>query len=91
MCKHIFGRNIYVRFKFSCVRPSHGLCACAQLRGNIAQDLENGTVYRSGSASQPFFNHGTLTWNNSPDGTLHFGHSYYKTYIMMYKLYICAF
>ena len=26
MCKNIFGRNIYVRSKFSCVRSSHGLC-----------------------------------------------------------------
>src|SRR6218665_3613489 len=27
MCKNIFGRNIYVRSKFSCVRSSHDLCA----------------------------------------------------------------
>jgi len=33
--KNIFRRNIYVRAKFSCVRLSHGLCARAQLRGNI--------------------------------------------------------
>jgi len=29
------------------------------------------------SASQPFFNHGTLTWNHSPDGTLHCWHLFY--------------
>jgi len=42
ICANIIGRNIYVRFKFSCVRSSHGLCAraqCAQLRGNIVDDL----------------------------------------------------
>jgi|SRR6218665_273874 len=26
MCKSIFGRNIYVPAKFSCVRSSHDLC-----------------------------------------------------------------
>ena len=39
MCKeNIFGGNIYVRSRFSCVCLSHELCACtpAQLRGNIA-------------------------------------------------------
>src|SRR6218665_2653695 len=37
LCANILGRNIHVRFKFSCVGSSHGLCAraCAQLRGNI--------------------------------------------------------
>ena len=42
LCANILGRNIHVRFKFSCVRSSHGLCAraqCAQLRGNIVDDL----------------------------------------------------
>src|SRR6218665_1335310 len=29
LCKNIFGRNIYVHSKFSCVRSSHGLCARA--------------------------------------------------------------
>jgi len=29
LCANILGRNIYVRFKFSCVRPSHGLCVRA--------------------------------------------------------------
>ena len=33
--QNICSRNIYVLFKFSCVRSSHGLCARAQLRGNI--------------------------------------------------------
>src|SRR6218665_1965315 len=31
MCKIIFGTNICVRSKFSCVRSSHGLCACAHV------------------------------------------------------------
>ena len=31
---NIFGRNIYVRSKFPCLRSSR-LCARAQLRGNI--------------------------------------------------------
>ena len=30
ICANIIGRNIYVRFKFSCVRSSHGLCVCAR-------------------------------------------------------------
>ena len=38
LCKNMFGRNIYVRSKFSCVRSSHGLCARAQLRVNIGRD-----------------------------------------------------
>jgi len=28
---NIFGRNIYVRLKFSCVCSSHDLCACAHM------------------------------------------------------------
>ena len=31
MCKCLFGRNIYVRFKFSCVRLPHDLCASVQV------------------------------------------------------------
>jgi len=31
MCKNISERNIYVSSKFSCVRSSHGLCACTQV------------------------------------------------------------
>ena len=38
-----FGRNIYVRSKFSCVRSFHGLCA----RHN-AHSLEGTLVYASG-------------------------------------------
>jgi len=33
------------------------------------------------SASKPFFNNGTLTWNHSPDGTLHFWNSFYIQYL----------
>ena len=48
------------------------------------------------SASQPFFNHGTLSRNRSPDGTLHIVHLrnffiyMYKTQsqIMMYNNYV---
>src|SRR6218665_459872 len=29
--KHIYGRNTYVRSKFSCMRSSHGLCAHAHM------------------------------------------------------------
>src|SRR6218665_904304 len=29
------------------------------------------------SGSQPFFNRGTLSWNRSPDGTLHLWHLFY--------------
>ena len=41
LCANVLGRNIYVRFKFSCMRSSHGLCARAraQLKGNIVNDL----------------------------------------------------
>src|SRR6218665_3952529 len=37
MCKHIFGRNIYVHFKFSCACSSQGLCVHtpAQLRAAV--------------------------------------------------------
>ena len=31
MCKTIFGWNIYVRSKFSCVRSSHDQCARAHV------------------------------------------------------------
>ena len=34
-----WGRNIYVRSKFSCVRSSHNLCVRAQPRGNIGSRL----------------------------------------------------
>jgi len=40
MCKSIFGRNIYVRSKFSCVHSSHNLCVCAHvhsLEGTLNQ------------------------------------------------------
>src|SRR6218665_566616 len=43
MCKSIFGRNIYVRFKFSCLRSSHDLCA--QLRKTVDQGMHSG-VYQ---------------------------------------------
>jgi len=37
------------------------------------------------SASQPFFSRGTLSWNRSPDGTLHLWHSIYRQDLhMMY-------
>jgi len=41
MCKNIFGRKIYVRAKFSCVRLSHNLCSVhartsAQLKGTLS-------------------------------------------------------
>src|SRR6218665_3880553 len=43
----MFGRNIYVRSKFTCVCSSHGLCARTQLRGNIGDDLLTGRdMYR---------------------------------------------
>jgi len=45
--KHSFRGNIYVRFKFSCVRSSHNLCA-------HAYSLE-GTLLATGSNYQQFF------------------------------------
>ena len=30
-----------------------------------------------GSAFQPFFNRGTLSWNRSPDGTQHLWHLFF--------------
>src|SRR6218665_1149040 len=39
MCKNTFGGNINVRSKFSCVRSSHHLCACTQLRENIVHEM----------------------------------------------------
>jgi len=41
MRKDIFGRNIYVRSKFSWVHSSHDSCACAQahsLEGTLFAD-----------------------------------------------------
>src|SRR6218665_2984329 len=40
MCKNIFGRNTYVRSKFSCVSSSHGLFVRTQLRGKHCSGLE---------------------------------------------------
>jgi len=33
--------KFYVRFKFSCVRSSHDLCARAQLRGSLLASCAN--------------------------------------------------
>jgi len=39
MDKHIFGRKIYVRSKFSCVHSPHNLCA-----STLAHSLEATTI-----------------------------------------------
>src|SRR6218665_3766409 len=60
--KTFFKGNFFVRSEFSCVRSSHDLCVRTH-----THSLEQ--------CFPTFFNHGSLTWNQSPTGTpLHFWH-----------------
>ena len=52
ICAKIFGRNIYVRSKFSCVRSSHDMCVRAHthsLEGTLAW-----RPYHSGSKAREY-------------------------------------
>ena len=54
---NIFGRNIYVRFKFSSERSSHGLCAreharSLYIRGKIVDDLFSQVLAFSSCAAE---------------------------------------
>jgi len=50
--------------------------------------LTNHLLYHYISASQPFFNHGTLSCDRSPDGTLRLWHLFHiQDLHMMYNMY----
>jgi len=55
MCKNIFGGNIYVRSKFSCV--SHDLCARAGTRSQLRENIAYHTNYEIGSDARTLHNH----------------------------------